>query len=42
LTEAFANGSEADVSALVWLFDLSLLLRHLHKANKAEREEMKL
>ena len=34
MTESFANGSEADAPDLVWLSDLYLLLRHLHKANK--------
>ena len=36
MTESFANGSEPDVPALVWLSDLSLLIRHLHKANMAK------
>ena len=36
MTESFANGSEADVPDLVWLSDLYLLLRHLHKANMAK------
>jgi hypothetical protein len=38
MTEAFANGSQADAPALVWLLDLYLLLCHLHKPKMAKTQ----
>jgi len=36
MTDSFANGSQGDIPALVWLLDLSFLLRHLYHTSMAK------